>query len=113
MKKNDLLELDIEAYAFEGKGISRIKKNDDAEKNYVVFVHGSYPGDKVKAKLTKVKNSFAEAKTTEIISPSTERVEARCKYFGICGGCKQQDLSYEAQIKYKQKQVEEIFIKLG
>jgi 23S rRNA (uracil1939-C5)-methyltransferase len=113
MKKGEILELDIESYAFEGKGISRIKKDDEHEKNYVVFVHGSYPGDKVEAKITKVKKSYAEAKTTGIIFPSNERVEARCKYFGTCGGCKQQDLSYDAQIKYKQQQVDEIFKKLG
>src|SRR3989339_298886 len=113
MKKGDLLELDIEGYAFEGKGISRIGRESGDEKNFVVFVQNSYPGDKVKAKLIKIKKSFAEAKTTEIIFPSSERVEARCKYFGTCGGCKQQDLSYEAQIKYKQQQVEEIFKKLG
>ncbi len=113
MKKGDYLELDIEGYAFEGKGISRVKKDDESEKNYVVFVQGSYPGDKVKAKVIKIKKSYAEAKAEEIISPSNERVEASCKYFGTCGGCKQQDLSYEAQIKYKQQQVEEIFKKLG
>ena len=113
MKKGDYLELDIESYAFEGKGISRIKRENEGEKNFVVFVQNSYPGDKVKAKLTKIKKSYAEAKATKIISPSSERVEARCRYFGTCGGCKQQDLSYEAQIKYKQQQVEEIFKKLG
>jgi 23S rRNA (uracil1939-C5)-methyltransferase len=111
MQKGDLLELEIEKYAFEGKGISKVNLNPDDEKNYVVFVKGSYPGDKVEAKLTKIKKSYAEAKTINIISPSPERVEAKCKYSGVCGGCKQQDLSYEAQIKYKQQQVEEIFFK--
>jgi 23S rRNA (uracil1939-C5)-methyltransferase len=113
MKKGDLTELDIEGYAFEGKGISKIKKYDEAENNFVVFVHGSYPGDKAKIKITKVKKSYAEAKVEEILVASPERVEARCKYFGTCGGCKQQDLSYEVQIKYKQQQVEEIFERLG
>jgi 23S rRNA (uracil1939-C5)-methyltransferase len=113
MKKNDLLELDIESFAFEGKGISRIKKEKEYEKNFVVFVQNSYPGDKVKAKLTKIKKSYAEAKVTEVLYPSPERIEAKCKYFGTCGGCKQQDLSYEAQIKYKQMQLEEIFNKLA
>jgi len=113
MKKGDLLELEIESYAFEGKGIAKIKREDGNEKNFVVFVQNSYPGDKVKAKLVKIKKSFAEAKTTEIISPAPERVQARCKYFRICGGCKQQDLSYDSQIKYKQKQVKEIFKNIG
>jgi 23S rRNA (uracil1939-C5)-methyltransferase len=111
MKKGDLLELEIEKYVFEGKGISRISKNSGDEKNFVVFVDGCYPGDNIKAKLTKIKKSFAEAKIVDILTPSTERVKARCRYFGTCGGCRQQDLSYEAQLKYKQQQVEEIFTK--
>ena len=58
MKKGDYLDLDIEGYAFEGKGISRVKKDDEAEKNFVIFANGSYPGDKVKAKITKVKKYY-------------------------------------------------------
>lgn len=121
IKKGDIVQLQIEKYAFEGKGIAKVSKNellgindtDGAEKNYVVFVHGSYPGDVVKARLTKIKKSYAEAITTEIISASPDRVKAKCKYFGVCGGCKQQDLSYQKQTEYKQLQVEEIFYKLG
>jgi 23S rRNA (uracil1939-C5)-methyltransferase len=111
MKKGDSLTLDIEKYAFGGKGIAKIRQLPDNGKNYIVFVEGAYPGDKVEAKLTKIKKSYSEAKTINVISPSSERIEARCKYFGVCGGCKQQDLTYEAQIKYKQHQVEEIFFK--
>jgi len=121
IKKGDIVELQIDKYAFEGKGIVKVSKNEllglndsnGNEKNYVVFVQGSYPGDKVKARLLKIKKNFAEAITTEVISPSKDRIKARCKYFGTCGGCKQQDLNYEAQVFYKQKQVEEIFEKLG
>lgn len=121
IKNGDIVNLKIEKYAFEGKGIAKVSKNellginetDGSDKNYVVFVRGSYPGDFVKARLTKIKKSFAEAITIEIISPSTDRVKAKCKYFGVCGGCKQQDLSYNKQVEYKQKQVEEIFNKLG
>jgi 23S rRNA (uracil1939-C5)-methyltransferase len=121
IKKGDIVELQIEKYAFEGKGVAKVSKSellgldnaDEAEKNYVVFVNGSYPGDKVNARLLKIKNSYAEAIATEILSGSGERQEARCKFFGICGGCKQQDLKYDAQIKFKHQQVEEIFRKLG
>ncbi len=48
-----------------------------------------------------------------MVSPSAYRVSARCKYFGICGGCKQQDLDYQKQLEFKQQQVEEIFNKMG
>lgn len=121
IKKGDIVELQIEKYAFEGKGIAKVSKNEllglneesGSEKNYVVFVQGSYPGDKVRARLLKIKNSYAEALAVNILTKSTGRVEAKCKFFGTCGGCKQQDLNYEAQAKYKQQQVEEIFNKLG
>jgi 23S rRNA (uracil1939-C5)-methyltransferase len=121
IKKGDIVEFQIEKYAFEGKGIAKVSKNEllglneenGNEKNYVVFVVGSYPGDKVNARLLKIKNSYAEALVMEILTPSSERVIARCKFFGTCGGCKQQDLNYDAQAKYKQQQVEEIFHKLG
>ena len=122
MKKGDIIELDIEKYAFEGRGIAKVSaekirsdipKNETPISNYVVFVDGAYPGDKVKAELKKIKKSYAEAKVIEIISSSLLRTKAKCKYFGECGGCKQQDLNYEQQVKYKQQQVEEIFEKMG
>ena len=121
IKKGNIVELQIEKYAFEGKGIAKVSKNEllglneenGNEKNYVVFVVGSYPGDKVRARLLKIKNSYAEALAISILTPSNERVKAKCKFFGTCGGCKQQDLDYYAQTKYKQQQVEEIFHKLG
>jgi len=124
MKKGDILELEISKYASEGKGIAKInrskikpaQKTEDQnieEENYVVFVHGSYPGDKVTAQLRKIKNSYAEAKAIEIISPSKHRVDPRCKFFGTCGGCKQQDLNYETQLKYKEELVKETFEHIG
>jgi len=124
LKKGDTLELGISKYASEGKGIAKInrsrikpaQKTEDQnieEENYVVFVHGSYPGDKVTAQLRKIKNSYAEAKAIEIISPSKHRVGPRCKFFGTCGGCKQQDLNYETQLKYKEELVKETFEHIG
>lgn len=122
MKKGDIIELKIERYAFEGKGIARIdkslivpgaKKEDGKQSNYVVFADGSYPGDTVKVMLLKIKNSYAESKVVEVITPSDYRIPAKCKYFGLCGGCKQQNLDYEVQLKFKQQQVEEIFQKMG
>jgi 23S rRNA (uracil1939-C5)-methyltransferase len=121
IKKGDIAEFQIEKYAFEGKGIAKVSKNEllglneenGNEKIYVVFVQGSYPSDTVKARLLKIKNSYAEALALEILSPSPERVKSRCKFFGTCGGCKQQNLDYNSQLKYKQQQVIEIFNKLG
>jgi 23S rRNA (uracil1939-C5)-methyltransferase len=114
MKKGDIVELKIDKYAFEGKGISRIKKDaEDTEANYVVFVENSFPGDVVNARILKVKKSFAEAKTVEVLKHSEYRGKAACRYFTICGGCKQQDIDYNIQVKYKQDQVNEVLNKIG
>ncbi|MGE5400746.1 MAG: 23S rRNA (uracil(1939)-C(5))-methyltransferase RlmD [Ignavibacteriales bacterium] len=131
MKKGDIVELEITKYAFEGKGIAKVDKSkyltlskevaasgeeepdEEQQQNYVIFVQGSYPGDLVKAMITKVKKSYAEARTLEILRPSQERIKAACKYFGTCGGCKQQDLDYQSQLKYKQEQVKDIFERMG
>ncbi len=119
MKKGDCIELNIDNYAFEGRGIAKINKEEilpetlPQQSKYIIFVDNAYPGDKVKAKIKKIKKSYAESTAEEILFPSEFRVKARCKYFGVCGGCKQQDLDYQKQIEYKQQQVEEIFIKMG
>ena len=118
MKKGDLLELDITGYAFEGKGVAKIIKEvhtleESDVKKYVVFVNGSYPGDKVLAQVTKIRKSYAEAKVKTIINASPLRVPPKCKYFGVCGGCKAQDLAYNNQAKFKEEQVNEIFERIG
>lgn len=113
MNKGDLIQIKVDRYAFEGKGIGKIDIENQAENvepdSFIVFVNGAYPGDTVSAKIKKLKKSYAEAITEEIITPSPQRVQPRCKYFGSCGGCKQQDLDYNRQIAYKQEQVEDIF----
>jgi 23S rRNA (uracil1939-C5)-methyltransferase len=113
LNKGDLITINIERYAFEGKGIARMNVESDSgiseSDSFIIFVTGAYPGDLVSAKVKKIKKSYAEAVTEEILSPSPKRVQPRCKYFGTCGGCKQQDLDYEQQTTYKQEQVEDIF----
>jgi 23S rRNA (uracil1939-C5)-methyltransferase len=114
LQKGDLIELKVEKYAFEGKGIATKKLPDiiidEPSEGFVVFVKGAYPGDTVSARIVKKKKSYAEAVVEKVLTASQNRVGPLCKFFGTCGGCRQQDLSYEQQINYKQKQVEEIFI---
>jgi 23S rRNA (uracil1939-C5)-methyltransferase len=111
LQKGDLVELKVEKYAFEGKGIAILNLNmDGSSDSFVVFVNGAYPGDVISAKIVKKKKAYAEAVVENILNPSQYRTQPRCKFFGTCGGCRQQDLSYEQQINYKQQQVEEIFL---
>jgi len=113
LKRDDILELAVEDYAFEGKGIARVQSNEDPGKKFIVFVEKSYPGDRVQVQIIKKKKSFAVARVLKILENSPERTEARCSHFGTCGGCKQQDLQYDIQLKYKQEQVQDLFERIG
>jgi 23S rRNA (uracil1939-C5)-methyltransferase len=106
IKRGDELLLEITDAAFEGKAVAR-------HEGLVVFVENAVPGDVVLAKLLKIKKSFAEAKVVRVERPSPLRVEPRCKYFGVCGGCKWQHVEYQAQLRFKQQQVIDSFERIG
>ena len=102
-----LLEnITIEAVAAEGKCITRV---DDQ----VIFVPFCVPGDVVDLQVVKKKHKYCEAKVVRFIKKSYVRQEPMCEHFGICGGCKWQNLPYEEQIKAKQKQVEDQLTRIG
>ncbi|HUI31785.1 MAG TPA: 23S rRNA (uracil(1939)-C(5))-methyltransferase RlmD [Candidatus Acidoferrales bacterium] len=103
---DEVVELKIDSIALEGKAIAKID-------GYVIFVSGGVPGDIVKAKVFKRKRDYAEAKVVEIVKPSSFRAVPRCRYFGICGGCKWQNLDYEEQIRFKRQQVIDVFERIG
>lgn len=106
MKVRDVLTLAVEDIALGGKALAR-------HEGRVVFVDRGLPGDRVTAKLTKVKRSFAEARLESVEVPGPERVPARCAHAGLCGGCRLQELPYEAQCRLKQRQVVEALRHLG
>jgi len=106
LKRGDELQLEVIDAAFEGKSVAR-------HEGLVVFVENAVPGDLIIAKLLKVKKSYAEAKVVRIERPSKLRVEPRCKYFGVCGGCKWQHVDYQSQLRFKQQQVIDVFERIG
>jgi 23S rRNA (uracil1939-C5)-methyltransferase len=71
------------------------------------------PGDRVLATVYKVKSRYLEARAIEVLAPSPDRVEPICPVFGSCGGCKWMHVSYEAQLRFKQKKVEDALVHLG
>lgn len=96
----------ISDIAAEGKALARV--ND-----MVVFVQWAVPGDIVDLQVTRKKHSFCEARIARFIEKSPLRIEPRCEHFGICGGCKWQNLPYSEQIKAKQKQVFDQLTRIG
>ena len=106
MKKGDIINLTIESLSGDGRTISHLE-------GCVVFVTGGVPGDVVLARLIKLKKNYFEAVTEKIVTLSSLRTEPRCKHFGVCGGCRWQDLAYEAQLGYKQQLVTDAFTHIG
>ena len=117
-KKNlPILEnITITGVAAEGKAIVKIQAPSDSPikgEGIVCFVPNCVPGDVVDLQVTKKKHSFMEARVIRVVKPSEVRCEARCKHFGVCGGCKWQILPYEEQIKYKQQQIVDNLTRIG
>ena len=109
MKKKNLPlfeNITITGVAAEGKALVRI--ND-----LVTFVPNCVPGDIVDLQITKKKHSFMEAKVVRLVQPGPMRCEARCKHFGVCGGCKWQILPYAEQLRYKQQQIVDNLTRIG
>ena len=106
LQKNQLVELNVTNLAFGGAGIAKIGE-------FVVFVTGAVPGDVVRARITKQKKRYAEARAEEIVTPSADRIPHRCPSFGSCGGCVWQGLGYNVQLEYKTRQVRESLEHLG
>ena len=100
LKRGSEITLEIEKFADRGKSIARLD-------GYVVFVPGGIPGDRLRVRIVKTKRKYAEAVTLDVLKPSPDRTEPVCSYFGTCGGCKWQHVTYEAQLEAKTQSVRE------
>ena len=98
--KNIVLE-NIKLVSAGAKGVAVGK----TEEGKTVLVSGAVPGDVVNVRVKKSKSKYAEGEALEIVEKSPFRVEPKCIHFGVCGGCKWQNLSYEKQLEFKQDEV--------
>src|SRR5215468_6287163 len=105
-RRGDVLDLTIDDLAFGGEGVGRVQ-------GYVLFVRGAVPGDRVRARVVEARSRFGRAVIESLETPSPDRVEAPCAYFGRCGGCRLQHLSYPAQLAFKEKQVRDCLERIG
>lgn len=98
MEKNDLVEITIEDMSDEGLGIGHAS-------GMAIFIKDAVTGDRVRARVTKVKKTYAYARVEEVTKESLDRVEPVCPAARPCGGCQIQELSYEAQLGLKERKV--------
>jgi 23S rRNA (uracil1939-C5)-methyltransferase len=101
-----VVELKIADIAFGGKGVGR-------EKGKAVFVPYTIDGELVSAEIVREKKQFAEAEMTEVKDASPYRVQPECPYFGHCGGCAYQHISYEHELAVKWRQVRDVLQRIG
>lgn len=100
------IELKIDNMAFGGYGVGRVDGR-------VVFVQRAYPGEAVRARVYKKKQSILFAEPVEIIQASEFRREAPCGVFGLCGGCSHQDIGYDKQFEFKTAIVRDSLERIG
>ena len=101
-----LEEVEIIDIAAEGKAIAKVD-------NKVVFITQVVPGDIVDVQVIKKRTSFMEAVPIKFHKYSDIRIDAFCEHFGVCGGCKWQNLPYKEQLQYKQQQVIDNLERIG
>ena len=92
--------------AAEGKALARVDE-------MVVFVPFTVPGDVVDLQVRRKKHHYCEAEVKRFIKYSNVRETPFCEHFGVCGGCKWQNLPYEEQLKFKQQQVTDQLTRIG
>ena len=106
MENETIIKGQIESLAFGGQGILR-------HQGLVIFVPFTAPGDIITCRILKLKPSFAIGELIQVDVPSPERVKPRCPYFGTCGGCQLQHLSYEEQLEHKRQSVADALKRIG
>ncbi|XP_062087612.1 uncharacterized protein LOC133794400 [Humulus lupulus] len=107
-KRNQTLELVCESLAFKGKGLCKVE-----DTGFVVLCDRALPGERFIGRVTRKKGNYAEVTKLKTLSPHWDLVDAPCEYASYCGGCKTQNLSYEAQLRAKEQQVHDLVIHVG
>jgi len=105
MKKGQIYETIIEKTGFPNKGIATIEDRKITIKNGI-------EGQKVSCSITKLRKDGGQARLLDVVEKSYfEDGEPFCEHFGACGGCAYQTMTYESQLKFKEKQVKELIDK--
>ncbi|RAP74390.1 23S rRNA (uracil(1939)-C(5))-methyltransferase RlmD [Paenibacillus montanisoli] len=106
VSKNEEVTVDIVGLTHEGEGVGRVD-------GFTLFIQGALPGERVRAKVLKVKKTYGYAKLQELLVESEDRVDAPCAIYKQCGGCQLQHLSYEAQLSWKRQHVVDNLERIG
>ena len=106
VKKNEELELTIDSVTLEGAGVGRVD-------GFALFVPGALAGERVRMHVIKVTASYAVGKLMEVVEPSPHRMEPRCPVYAKCGGCAFDHVTYEEELRIKERHVADALTRLG
>ena len=106
LKKDDLIEVTIEDLSEDGTGIGKYD-------GMTFFIKDAVIGDRIRAKIMKLKKTYGFARLMEVLNPSADRVTPLCPVARRCGGCQIQAMSYEAQLAFKTRKVENNLRRIG
>lgn len=106
VQKNEHVHVQFEDLTHDGAGVAKVD-------GYPLFVKQALPGEVALVKVIHTKKNFGFGRLIKVEKESIHRVEAPCPVFNRCGGCQLQHLSYEGQLQYKQKQVQEVMARIG
>lgn len=98
VNEGQIVELEITDMTDDGKGLGRLS-------GLAIFVAGAVPGDRVSARITRLKKRYAFAETITLLEASAARVQLPCPYYKDCGGCSMLELSYDEQLRIKRKNI--------
>ncbi|MEI7027971.1 23S rRNA (uracil(1939)-C(5))-methyltransferase RlmD [Paenibacillus sp. y28] len=102
----DSVEAEIVGLGHEGEGVGRAD-------GFTLFIPGALPGERVRARVKEMKKQFGRADLLELLEASPDRIEPPCTLFDTCGGCQLQHLSYEAELRHKQRLVADALQRIG
>ena len=106
MEKNQEFTVSIEDMSEDGAGIGKLD-------GYIWFIKDAVIGDVVRARAMKMKKNYGFARLMEILTSSEARVEPKCPVARQCGGCQLQAMSYEEQLKFKERKVKNHLLRIG
>ncbi len=104
--RGDIATTIVDSLDYEGNGVARISGK-------AVFIEGALPGDEVRFRYHNKKKHYDTGRVVEVLTPSPDRVEPRCRYFGVCGGCALQHLRSESQLRAKEQVLRENLAHIG
>lgn len=114
VKKNQDYIVTIEDLSVEGEGIGKISEGELGKENgFPLFIKDTVIGDVAKVRVIKVKKNYGYGRLMEIITPSPNRVKPLCPVARQCGGCTLQCMTYEEQLKFKRRKVENNLRRIG